>query len=200
MTVERPASRSYARTYARVALNSTSSVLEEGATATRRLTREEMRTRMASAPSFVHPSPDESLLGELVAGYEHITGDAVRRPRKRNLVAACYRVHGDEFLPLVARRFASTGTATNLLGDIRCLPLMEPAKEADDPPRGAIAATLAPPPDLAPGLTYPADAPPRFDPTSKRRYDRRRSNPDAAAFFSDDDLGVPSPTARALSR
>lgn len=200
MTVERPTPRSYARTYARVAPNSSSTVFEEGATATRRWTRDEMRARMAGAPPFGHPSPDESLLRELIAGYEHITGDAVRRPAKRNLVAACYRVHGDEFLPLVVRRFASTGTATNLLGDIRSLPLMEPAKEADDPQRGAIAATLAPPADLAPGLIYPADAPPRFDATSKRRYDRRPSNPDAATFFSDAELGVPSPTARALSR
>ena len=155
---------------------------------------------MASAPQFLHPSPDESLFEELVAGYEHITGDAVRRPAKRNLVAACYRVHGDAFLPLVARRFASSGTVTNLLGDIRCLQPTEPVREADGLRRDATAAALLRPPDLAPGLTYPADAPPRFDPTSKRRYDRRASNPDAASFFSDDELGVPSPTARALSR
>jgi hypothetical protein len=111
MTAERSPGRSYARTYARVALNSTSSVLEEGATATRRWTRQETVARVASAPPFRHPSPDELLLRELVAGYEHITGDAVRRPAKRNLIAACHRVHGDAFLPLVAHRFASTGTA-----------------------------------------------------------------------------------------
>ena len=155
---------------------------------------------MVGAPPFRHPSPDESLLRELVAGYEHIIGDAVRRPAKRNLIAACYRVHGDAFLPLVARRFASSGTATNLLGDIRSRPPTEPAKEAGGPGRDATAAVVSRPPDLAPGMTYPADAPPRFDPTSKRRYDRRPSNPDAASFFSDDELGVPSPTARALSR
>ena len=78
MTVERPTPRSYARTYARVAPNSSSTVFEEGATATRRWTRDEMRARMAGAPPFGHPSPDESLLRELIAGYEHITGDAVR--------------------------------------------------------------------------------------------------------------------------
>jgi hypothetical protein len=39
---------------------------------------------MAGAPPFRHPSPDESLLRELVAGDEHVTGDAVRRPAKRN--------------------------------------------------------------------------------------------------------------------
>jgi hypothetical protein len=159
-----------------------------------------MRTRMAGAPPFGYPSPDESLVRELIAGYEHITGDAVRRPAKRNLVAACYRVHGDAFLPLVARRFASSGTATNLLGDIRCLPLTEPAKDLAETRPGVVAASPHPRSDLAPGLTYPADEPPAFDPTSTRRYDRRPSNPDAAAFFSDDELGVPSPTARAMSR
>lgn len=166
----------------------------------RRWTRQETVARVASAPPFRYPSPDESLLRELVAGYEHITGDAVRRPAKRNLIATCYRVHGDAFLPLVARRFASSGTATNLLGDIRCRRPTEPAEEADGLHRDATPVVLSRAPDLAPGLTYPADAPPRFDPTSKRRYDRRPSNPDAASFFSDDELGVPSPTARALGR
>jgi hypothetical protein len=111
MNAERSPSRSYARTYARVALISTSSVLEEGATATRRWTRQETATRTASAPPFRHPSPDESLLRELVAGYEHITGDAVRRPAKCNLIATYHRVRSDAFLALVAHRFASTGTA-----------------------------------------------------------------------------------------
>jgi hypothetical protein len=155
---------------------------------------------MAGAPPFRHPSPDESLLRELVAGYEHVTGDAVRRPAKRNLVAACYRVHGAAFLPLVARRFASTGTATNLLGDIRCLPPTDPTHDTERPPRRASAAALPPASELAPGLTYPAGEPPPFDPTSTRRYDRRPSNLDAASFFSDDELGIPSPTARALGR
>jgi hypothetical protein len=53
------------------------------------------------------------------------------------LIAACYRVHGDAFLPLVARRFASSGTATNLLGDIRCLPPTEPVNDHHEARRTA---------------------------------------------------------------
>lgn len=90
-----------------------------------------MRARIPSAPLFRYPPPDEPLLMELVAGYTHITGDPVRldRPAKRNLIATCYRVHGDDFLTLVQRLFERNGTATNLLGEIRCL---HPAEDASD--------------------------------------------------------------------
>ena len=37
---------------------------------------------------------------------------------------------------------------------------------------------------LLPGLIFCAAHCPRFDPTSRRRYDRRPSNPDAARFFA----------------
>jgi hypothetical protein len=46
----------------------------------------------------------------------------VRRQAQRNLIAACYRVHGDDFLSLVRETFDRTGTATNLLGELRVLP------------------------------------------------------------------------------
>jgi len=46
----------------------------------------------------------------------------VRSPKKRNLIAAVYRVHGDDLLPLVLEWFARTGTTTNLLGELRELP------------------------------------------------------------------------------
>jgi hypothetical protein len=38
--------------------------------------------------------------------------------------------------------------------------------------------------DLLPGLIFCAAHRPPFDPTSRRRYDRRPSNPDAARFFA----------------
>lgn len=199
-----PAARSYARSYARVA-DSSSSFLEEGATATtvpRRWTADETRVRTAAAPPFRFPGPDEAPLDELVRGYEHITGDPVRRAPKRNLVATCYRVHGDEFLPLVQRLFVANGTATNLLGEIRCLWPSPGQRDEIEPPEVSAPAAQHPI-DPAPGLIYPADDRPPFDPTSTRRYDRHASNPDAAAFFTDEELGAGparSPTDAAMSR
>lgn len=66
-----------------------------------------------------------SELDEQVHGYEQITGGRVHRQLQRNLIAACYRVHGDDFLPLVRQWFARTGTTTNLLGELRVLPPRE---------------------------------------------------------------------------
>lgn len=132
MSADAAVPRSYARTRVAVA-RSTSTFLEEGASATRakkRWSKEETQERCAAGPLFRHLPPDEALLKELVAGYTHITGDPVRTQPKRNLVAACYRVHGDEFLPLVQRLFARNGTSTNLLGELRCL---HPADHADGP-------------------------------------------------------------------
>lgn len=76
---------------------------------------------------FPHPSPRPLELDGLVRGYEEITGDIVRSPRKRNLIATCYRVHGDDFLSLVRETFGRTGTATNLLGQLR----VQPPREGD---------------------------------------------------------------------
>ena len=193
--------RSYALVAATRVARSTSS--DEGRIpATRRWTTAETKERIAAAPAFHYPSPDDDLLADLIWGYEHITGDPVRRSKKRNYVAACYRVHGDDFLPLVQRLFASWDTAVNLLGYIRCL---DPARANrrgdelnDEPPAEPGAGAFEP----DPGLTYArGDAPP-FDPTSHRRHDRRPSNPDATGFFSDDGPAEPrrSPTAEALGR
>lgn len=56
--------------------------------------------------------------------------------------------------------------------------------------------------DLLPGLVHCAAHRPPFNGTSKRRYDRRPSNPDAIGLIGDEELGAtrPSPTARALGR
>ena len=125
--------RGGARSDARVA-SSNSRFLEEGNAATRRWTRDEMGMRLASAPAFRHPRPDEDLLSELVAGYEQITKDPVLRPRKRNLIAACYRVHGAEgFLEGVVRLFSRNGTFINLLGELRTMSDMDlAALQIDD--------------------------------------------------------------------
>jgi len=143
------------------------------------------------------------MLQSLVLGYEAITRDPVHRPKKRNLIAACYRVHGPAFLELVRTRFLETGTAMNLLGYIRTTsPEILAATDAE-----AIPADSPPLPspvgDTQPGLTYDdADRPP-FGADPKRRYDRRPSNPDARGLFPPEELGVParrSPTADALDR
>jgi hypothetical protein len=168
--------------------------LEGGASATRatrRWSAEETRARIATAPLFEYPSPDAALLEELVSGYTHLTGDPVRRPKKRNLVATCYRVHGDDFLPLVQRLFTRHGTAVNLLGQIRCLAPSKtgwPAEEEsmDGPARMAPSAS-----EPLLGVIYSEENRPRFDPTSKRRYDRHPSNPDAAGFFTKGESTTP---------
>jgi hypothetical protein len=57
----------------------------------------------------------------LVHDYVEITSDPVRGPRnnKRNLIATCYRVHGDDFVPFVRDIFRVEGSAQNLLGVMR---------------------------------------------------------------------------------
>lgn len=200
-----PDPRSYvrARSYERVARSSSTDSFEEGTNATRRWTAEETRTRVATAPPFRYPSPDESTLQDLVLGYEAITRDPVHRSAKRNFIAACYRVHGPALLDLVRARFVETGNATNLLGHVRTC---EPAAFGGDD-TNPIPAVTTPPPrratDLLPGLTYSETTRPVFGADPKRRYDRRPSNPDAAAFFIAEELGAPprrSPTAEALDR
>jgi hypothetical protein len=203
MTAPDPRSYARARSYERVARSSSTDSLEEDTRATRRWTAAETRARVAAGPPFRYPSPDESTLQDLVLGYEAITRDPVRRSAKRNLIAACYRVHGAGLLDRVRALFIETGTATNLLGYLRTT---EP--EAFDSDSADPIPHCAPPPpratnDALPGLTYSETDRPQFDADPKRRYDRRPSNPDAAAFFSAEELGVPprhSPTAQALDR
>jgi hypothetical protein len=106
---------------ARVASSSTtdSSPSSESAIARRRYTAEEVRALVATAPPFVVGRLDEDELTRICAEYERITGDRARTTKKRGFLAASYRVHGRDFLPFVRERFAATGTATNLLLDIR---------------------------------------------------------------------------------
>ena len=162
-----------------------------------------MQVRIASAPPLRYAPPDHPLLEELVAGYSHITGDPVRGARKRNLVATSYRVHGDDFLPLAQRLFARTGTATNLLGEIRCLAPLLARRVVGEPLGGTGEPASQPASELLPGLIYGEHNRPPFDPTSTRRYDRRPSNPDAAAFFAEDESEAAprrSPAAEALKQ
>ena len=136
-------------------------------------------------------------------GYEAITRDPVRRPAKRNFIAACYRVHGPELLERVRSRFVATGTATNLLGDLRTSkPEAFDAITADPIPDSA-----PPPPRSAgsalPGLTYSDAERQHVGVDPKRQHVRRPPNPDTASFFTADELGLPprrSPTAEALDR
>jgi hypothetical protein len=195
-------------------------------TAAQRWNAEELDRRIADGPRFHYAPPTAALLDELVRRYGEITGDPVRqeRPGKRNLVAACYRVHGDDVLPYIADEFRGAGTAINLLGRLRCSPprhgagawgadgarpspvpaddrgpnrvadsaegivwargdvlVKEKRHDAVDTGPGDCGCDEA---DLLPGLIYCAAHCPPFDPTSRRRYDRRPSNPDAARFFA----------------
>jgi hypothetical protein len=196
--------RTEPRSYARVA-DSSSDSLEDGASATkleRRWTAAEKQARRGTAPAPRLPFVEDATLGEQIAGYVHITRDPVRSDRKRRLVALCYRIHGEAFLPHVQRIFARTGTATNLLWEIRCLPPLDDRPSAH---KASDRSETAPGPEplLLPGLIYSADRRPPFDPTSTRRFDRRPSNPDAAGFFPDRELAAPpsrSRTAEALNR
>ncbi len=91
----------------------------------RRWTAEELKQRLAAAPSYEYASPSPEQLAELRRGYTAITGDSIsevfrRPPRKLNLLAACYRVHGDETLCFITDEFKATRTAVNLLGRVRC--------------------------------------------------------------------------------
>jgi hypothetical protein len=197
--------RSYAgaRSYARVARSSSTDSLEEGPVATRRWTADETRARVAAAPPFRHPSPDEPTLQSLVLGYEAITRDPVRRLGKRNLIAAAYRLQGPGLLDRARTWFIKTGTHTNLLGILRTTApeTLDMLKSEGQPAVDATQPTA--PDDLLPSLTYGADRPPPFGADPRRRYDRRPSNPDASSFFTEDELGDSrrqSPTSRALDR
>lgn len=174
-------SRSYARTRVAVAVGHSTSSLKESATATRRWTKEETLGRVADGPKFSHPSTAPSQLDELVRGYEQITGDLVRSTRKHNLVAACYRVHGDDFLPLVRETFERTGTAMNLLGELRALP---PRHLGDIPGAKSASAWCGCREEiLRPDVLYCDAHRPVFGSSPELRYDRRPSNPAAAQFF-----------------
>jgi hypothetical protein len=183
--------------------------LRSSAIATRRWTREETRERASSGPAFVRPSPDRSQLGDLVRGYEQITGAVVRSHGQRNLIAACYRVHGDDFLALVREWFDRIG-ATNLLGELRALPPRERGPFArtdsesgafsEDPaeePQPTMASPVGerpncadaesswcgcPEDDLRPGLLY-CEFHYRSGYAANLRLDRRPSNPAARRFF-----------------
>lgn len=105
-----------------VSTSTDSTPLREGAPATSRWSRDELRARLDGAPAFREGRLDEEVLTRACEGYTRITGDPVHTPRKRNLVAADYRIHGDDFLPFVADLYSANGTATNLLGIMRSSP------------------------------------------------------------------------------
>ena len=166
--------------------------------------------------SFQFDRPSEAELGRLVQQYENITGDRItsRRPNKRNLVAACYRVHGADVIPYIADVFAVRGTAQNLLGLIRSSvprptgavpgPVDDEARstradsgERSSPAIAAVSSGIVdrtndhdgPPCPIEhcrPNLIY-CDQHYRFGSHPKRRYDRRPSNPEAARYFGNAD-------------
>jgi hypothetical protein len=183
---EQPGDQS--RSYAQLATRDSNDSLEGWIPATRRLNPVESRALAARGPMFRYAPPDQPTLSRHLRCYEEITGIQVRRSTGRPsrvpaLVAACYRVHGEDLPRLIADRFAATGTTTNLLIAIRLTrPVDDASREkrvVEPEPGEAKPSPPLPAGSRIPGLLYgPANRPP-FDPTSKRRWDDRPSNPDA---------------------
>lgn len=93
----------------------------------RRLSRADVDERIAVAPPFGYPAPSRAQSDVLIRGYSRITRDPVTSQAKRNLLEAAYRVHGTDFLAVVAATFRTSGTALDLLLDVRCL---EPRRQS----------------------------------------------------------------------
>lgn len=174
--------RSYAHARVAVAPGDSTSSLKKSATATRRWTREETLARVATGPEFPHPSPTPSELDSQVRGYEHITACRVRHQPQRNLIAACYRVHGDDFLPLVREWFERTRTTTNLLGELRVLPPRE-----SGPIQAAPGSTGVVEPD-GPGSHLPTPEPEACR-SALEGLDEQRENPSEPTAPSMDEDG-----------
>jgi hypothetical protein len=179
-------------------------------TTAKRISRDELETVIEQAPRFRAKWLTDEELDRVCAQYTAITGARVASPAKRRMVAAACRTVGADFLAVVEAQFQRTDTETNLLVDLRGGRTVGPPratltanldlKTKPDRPAAVRAedksAGIARPAGsldcgcdeslLRPGLIYCARHHPRFDPTSKRRHDRRRSNPDAARFFGDE--------------
>lgn len=201
MDVGRPGQPLRARSYAPVARSNSTRSFEQRVSATR-WRSDELKSSIPTAPLFDFDPPSRELLDELVREYVAITGDRVERPKKRDLVATCYRVHGPDFIPFVRDFFRAEGSAQNLLGVLRRAPQRHPADDFDtfvgvEPgdvaldahPRPPHTAMPCPVEKCLPGLIYCADHRPPYDPSSKRRYDRRSPTPDVAPHFAAEDLG-----------
>lgn len=115
------------RSYAPVARSD--STFLEGRVGATRWSATELARHIPTSPRFRYGPVSKEALDALVQEYVRITNDPVRRPKKRDLIAACYRVHGEDFLPFVADYFRVEGTAQNLLGVIR---RAEPRVGGDD--------------------------------------------------------------------
>ncbi len=98
-----------------------------------RWSSERTKAAVRSAQPFRYPRLADDQLRDLCDAYSRITGDPVRRPAKANLLAACWRVHGDDTLPLIQAVFESTGTPTNLLGIVRSYPYRDAGTVIESP-------------------------------------------------------------------
>lgn len=184
----------------------------------KRWTRAQTADRVAQAPDMVFDRIDGPDLDELCRAYTAITGDPVRTPGKRQLVAACHRIHGPDTIAVIGQILRETGTVTNLLGLVRIAPPRPAAAERPAPPAldrqasrpGPMVRLPAPPPlprvvpatiDIAtwdgcrcpldrllPDLIYCDAHRPVSGATGTARHDRRSSNPRAARFFAVDSV------------
>jgi hypothetical protein len=151
-----------------------------------RWTKDDMRASLVDAPAFTDGWVADGALDALARRYEQITGDPVRRPAKRNLLAGCFRVHGDDTLAFIEDEYRRTGSAINLLGRVRTTP---PRGAQPAPIAGATSGDFRPTPSCAsasshggppcssavclPNLTYCNAHRPPFDPHSRQGWDRR---------------------------
>lgn len=177
------------RSNARARSSSTDSFEGGAGASARRWSNAETKKRIEGGPSFGFDPPASELLARLVQYYEAVTGDPVRTRKKRNFVATAYRVHGSDFVPLLEEEFTRLGTAANLLGVLRSMPRRNEGVQ-EGPPGKAPQTTAAdhegppcPVEQCIADVIYCGAHRPRFDPTSRRRWDRHLSNPDAAVYF-----------------
>jgi hypothetical protein len=194
----------YARTRSIGRVARSTSFLDERASA-RRWTRAEIQSRICDAPTFRFGPVPRARLDELASRYQAVTGDPLRTVKQRNMLAACYRVHGEDAIPFIADEFALRGTAQNLLAIVRLTPprdagdgqLPAPAPATADleghgtpePPRENSTADHpglpCPLEQCLPTVIYCEDHRPAFGSAPRRQYDRIPANPDAASYFGD---------------
>ena len=171
--------------------------MEEGVTAARespstkrRIDRSTLRDLVQQVPGD-YPPPDHNAVVALGDEYQQITGKRVT-PKMHGLLAKALRVQGPSAHILLRLLYDERRSTTNLLADLissdavksapnaevaTAQPAVEAAEPVQDPAAGAWQGRW----DDLPiddtgcfiGLTYGPHNRPPFDPTSRKRYDRR---------------------------
>lgn len=85
----------------------------------RRVSSGERRAILAASPKYELDAPDLAKRRELEEAYEIVTGSPVTSPSMSNLLAASWRVHGEDTRALLLDLFEEIPTTTNLLLRLR---------------------------------------------------------------------------------